>query len=217
MQIPQVYLLAGLGFDKRIFSNLNILNANINYLEWLEPEPNECMENYICRMTDQIDNTKKPIVLIGHSFGGIIIQNISKLIEINKVIIISSIKSKDEMPGTLKFFKILPLYKLFTKELILKSFPLWARAFGYNSEKGRNLFVQMISNCSDNYFKWAMDKIVHFEGIKLSTKIFHIHGSRDKTFPIGRIKNPIPIEDGSHFMVFSKGEEISEVINKELI
>ena len=214
MFTPQLYFLAGLGFDERIFSNLQLENCHINYINWLEPETNETLENYVIRMSQQIPQNDNPIILIGHSFGGIIIQQISKFLKAEKVIIISSIKSKEEMPITLKFFKYVPLYKYFNKKLILKSFPVWARAFGYNSEKGRNLFVHMISNCTDNYFKWAMDKIVNWNGNDNSNKIIHIHGTRDKTFPIKRIKDPIIIPDGSHFMVFSKAEEVSEVLNK---
>lgn len=210
----QIYLLAGLGFDKRIFYNLELKRVEINYLEWLEPEVNESFENYIGRMAEQIDTGHDKLILAGHSFGGIVVQKLAKLFNPEKTIIISSIKSKSEMPITLKFLRVFKLYNLFNQKLILMTFPIWARAFGYNSEKGRNLFVQMISNCSDNYFKWAMDKIVHFEGIEGIENLFHIHGTNDKTFPIGKIIDPYLIKDGSHFMVFSKPEEVSEILNK---
>ena len=214
MDQPTIYFLAGLGFDKRIFEKLILQNVIIKHLKWIEPEPNEDFDNYIKRIADQISSDNTRIILVGHSFGGIVVQKISKLIPTEKVIIISSIKSKQEMSIPLKLFKYFPLYKMFNQKVILRSFPFWARAFGYNSEKGRNLFIQMISSCSDNYFKWAMNKIVHFEGIDEVKNLYHIHGTNDKTFPIKRIKNPIPIKDGSHFMVYSKTEEVSEVLNK---
>ena len=208
-----LYFLAGLGFDYRIFDNLELQSGEINHLSWLEPKDKESLDNYVIRISEQIDKTK-PFILIGHSFGGIIVQEISKIIAPQKVIIISSIKSKDEIPFTLKFLKKIPLYKFFNQKLILKTFPIWARAFGYRSEKGRALFVQMISNCTDNYFRWAMDKIVNWEGNENANDVIHIHGSNDKTFFLKKIKNPIIIPDGSHFMVFSKAEEVSTVLNK---
>lgn len=212
----KIYFLAGLGFDKRIFYNLELQNVDIAYLDWLEPIKNESFEDYVTRISEQIKPSEKEIILAGHSFGGIVVQKLSQIIKTKKVIIISSIKSKSEIPITLRFLKYIKLYNFFNRELILRSFPIWARAFGYNSEKGRNLFVQMISNCSDNYFKWSMDKVVHFEGFEGINNLIHIHGTNDKTFPIGKIKDPIPIKDGSHFMVFSKPEEVSEVLNEEL-
>ena len=208
-----LYFLAGLGFDYRIFGNLELNSPRINYLSWMEPDDEESLDNYVKRISEQIDKTK-PFILIGHSFGGIIVQEISKIISPEKVIIISSIKSKEEIPVTLKFLKNIPLYKFFNQKLILATFPIWAKAFGYGSEKGRILFVQMISNCTDNYFRWAMDKIVNWSGNDNSDKVIHIHGSNDKTFFLNRIKDPIIIPDGSHFMVFSKAEEVSEVLNK---
>lgn len=213
MSNVNIYLLAGLGFDYRIFENLRLGNANINYINWLEPLSDESLDKYVLRMAEQI-KCKENIILIGHSFGGIIVQEISKIIKTEKVIIISSIKSKEEIPFTLKFLKKLPLYKFFNQKLILASFPIWARAFGYNSEKGRALFIQMISNCSDNYFRWSMDKIVNWAGNTQKENLIHIHGSNDKTFFIKNIKEPIIVPDGSHFMVFSKAEEVSEIINK---
>lgn len=214
MSTSEIYLLAGLGFDKRIFSNLSLRNVNVNHLEWLEPKSTESLNDYILRISDQIKPTDSQIILAGHSFGGIVVQKLSKVINCSKVIIISSIKSKDEIPIPLKFLKLFPLYRLINKKIILKSFPLWARIFGYNSEKGRMLFNQMISNSTDNYFQWSLDKIVNIQFDSAITNLTHIHGTRDKTFPIKKIKDPIAIKDGSHFMVFSKAEEVSEILNK---
>jgi pimeloyl-ACP methyl ester carboxylesterase len=216
MKKVQLYLLAGLGFDERIFYELNIENAQLNYLEWPEPGKNESFENYTKRIASQISTSDTPIVLVGHSFGGIVVQEIAKSVDAAKVIIISSIKSKEEMPITLKFLKMVPLYKFFNKKVILLSFPIWAVAFGYNSKKGRKLFKQMIGACSDNYFKWSMHQIVNYSGDNKLLNLTHIHGTRDKTFPISLIRDPIIIQDGSHFMVFSKAEEVSNVINDEL-
>lgn len=216
MRTPQIYLLAGLGFDERIFSELKINDAKLNFLKWLEPSRDESLESYVLRMAAQIQRTENPLILIGHSFGGIIIQKISEFIKPQKIIIISSIKLKKEIPVTLKFLKIIPLYKYFNKKLVLASFPVWARAFGYNSDKGRILFHKMISGCTDNYFRWAMHKIVNFEENKNFENLIHIHGTRDKTFPIKLIKDPIIIKDGSHFMVYSKADDVSEILNREI-
>ncbi|MEE9431623.1 MAG: hypothetical protein V3V16_11315 [Melioribacteraceae bacterium] len=212
-----LYLLAGLGFDERIFYNLKLDNVNIHYLKWLEPNDNEPLGEYVKRMAEQISSSENQIILIGHSFGGIIVQGISKTIDTKKIILISSIKSKEEIPITFRLLKIFPLYKLINTNLIIKSFPIWARLFGYNSEKGRKLFVEMLSSCTDNYFKWAMNKITHWSGDNSELKnLTHIHGSIDKTFPLHLIKNPIVVNDGSHFMVNSKAEIISEILNKEI-
>ncbi|MCW8850061.1 MAG: hypothetical protein OQJ81_08815, partial [Melioribacteraceae bacterium] len=84
MEKPHVYLMPGLGFDERIFYNLQFENAVPHYLKWEEPQINESLANYVKRISEQINNTK-PFILIGHSFGGIIVQEISKIITTEKV------------------------------------------------------------------------------------------------------------------------------------
>ncbi len=212
-----LYMLPGLGFDERIFNNLNITNANIKYLKWLEPNSNEILESYVKRISKQIEETKEPIILLGHSFGGIIVQEISKLLHVKKIILVSSVKSEYEMPIKIRLMKFLPYYKVLNKNLILKSFPFWARLFGYNTEKGRKLFIEMLSNSSDNYLRWSLKTISQWKQTnKRLPEIIQIHGTRDKTFPIKLVKRPLVIEDGSHFMVYSKADEVSDVINKNL-
>jgi len=213
---PQLYLLAGLGFDQRIFYNLQINYGKINYLDWLEPSKNKTLGHYVLRIAEQIEPGKSPIILIGHSFGGIIVQEMSKLISAEKVIIISSIKSKSELLAILNFLRIIPLYKFLSKQMILKSFPFWAKLFGYKSKKGRELFIDMISKCTTHYCRWSMDKIVNWNGTLVIKNLIHIHGSKDMTFPVRLIENLIVVKDGSHFMVYSKAEELSEFLNREL-
>ncbi|MBK7103886.1 MAG: alpha/beta hydrolase [Ignavibacteriae bacterium] len=213
-----LYFIPGLCFDKRIFENLNLNSQKITYLNWIEPRIKESLSNYVERITQQISNNENKIILIGHSFGGIVVQEISKIINVEKVIIISSIKLSKEKPFSLLMFKHLPVYKLFNKKLVLKTFPLWANLFGYNSDKGKTLFINMLNNCTDNYFRWAFDKIVNWENEKIiHPNLFHIHGTNDKTFPIKLISNPIIVEDGSHFMVNSKAEDLSKILNELIV
>ncbi|MFZ1292377.1 MAG: hypothetical protein WAR79_19945 [Melioribacteraceae bacterium] len=213
-----VYLLPGLCFDKRIFENLNLNVNNIIFLNWIEPELNENLINYIKRISKQIQISSEKIILVGHSFGGIVVQEISKFIIVEKVIIISSIKHSSEKPFSLLMFKHFPIYKLFNKKLVLKTFPLWANLFGYNSDKGKTIFRSMINNCTEKYFKWAFHQIVNWENTeKPKSYLHHIHGTNDKTFPIKLILNPISVQDGSHFMVHSKAEEISKILNELII
>ena len=61
-----------------------------------------------------------------------------------------------------------------------------------------------------------MDKIVNWNGNPKAKDVIHLHGSNDMTFPIILIKNPITIDGGGHFMVYSKAEKVSKVLNDNL-
>ena len=65
-----VYLLSGLGADKRVFEFLDLSDFKVNHIDWIEPIDNETIESYAQRLLIQI-TTDRPII-IGVSFGGII-------------------------------------------------------------------------------------------------------------------------------------------------
>ena len=80
------------------------------------------MSQYAKRITDKI--TKPDPVLIGVSFGGILVQEMAQFITARKVIIISSVKNNLEFPKRLKVIKATKAYKLF-HQLGLQMLKVW--------------------------------------------------------------------------------------------
>ena len=83
----KIYFLAGLCFEKEIFENLTLNSSQINFLNWIEPQKKESLSSYTEKISKQIVIDENEIVLIGHSFGGIIMQEISKIIPVKKAMI----------------------------------------------------------------------------------------------------------------------------------
>ena len=109
-----IYLVPGLAASSKIFEFLNFDEDkfSIHLLEWLLPKgSNEPLENYAYRMSLLVK--QQDAVLIGVSFGGILVQEMSKFLNPKKVIIISSVKSYNELPNHLKLLKKTKAYKLF--------------------------------------------------------------------------------------------------------
>jgi pimeloyl-ACP methyl ester carboxylesterase len=215
---PIVYLLPGLGLSPEIYSQLE-LEAEVHYLKWLDPQKKETLASYAARIASEIDTTQGEVILIGHSFGGITMQEISKIVPTKKVIIISSIKSEREKPATLKFWlKVFPVYQLAGKKVILNSFKNWGTAHGYDTPASKEVFRSSVEQLSNYYFKWATQQVCKWkkEGT-YPAPIIHIHGTKDKTFPLRKIKNlDYIVQNGSHVMLYNKGQKISTIINSEL-
>ena len=210
----KVYLIPGLGFDYRIFSELKLNAKSVNYIEYLNPLEKESLQIYVSRLIEHNLKSSEAITLVGHSFGGIIAQEIAKQITVKKIILISSIKSKRENPFHFTIISTIGIHKLFFKKWTLKTFPFWAKFHGYETEVIQKLFVKMIGQHSDEYLQWALYQLSIWKGIEnLKTPIIHIHGENDKTFPINLIENPIVIKSGTHVMVYNKAKEISDLIN----
>ena len=82
-----VYLMPGMGANPRIFEFLSLSERyNVNFLTWISPHKNESLQDYAKRMCFRVKH-QNPI-LVGVSFGGILVQEMASHIQCNKVIII---------------------------------------------------------------------------------------------------------------------------------
>ena len=140
----------------------------------------------------------------------------SKYLHTKKVIIISSIKSNKELPKRLKIIQKTKIYRLFPTYAIENIEGFFKYAFGDFAKKRVKLYKEYLSVRDENYLKWAIYNVLHWEQKKPLNSIVHIHGSNDKIFPIKHIKNYIPIENGTHVMIINKAKKISTIIMDSL-
>jgi len=130
-KIP-VYFMPGLAAGPTIFENIKLPEDQFEmyFLEWFLPSENETIESYALRMTQKITHDNP--VLIGVSFGGVLVQEMAKIIQTRKVIIISSVKSKGEFPSRFKIARNTKAYKLIPTQLLADIEKLVKYAFGDN-------------------------------------------------------------------------------------
>ena len=84
-----IYFVPGLGANTKIFEFITLPeNFELHFLDWKIPlTQNESIKSYAERMCNEIKH-ENPI-LIGVSFGGVMVQEMSKIINTKKVFIIS--------------------------------------------------------------------------------------------------------------------------------
>lgn len=212
------YFIPGLGFNEEVIAPIVSYGLDIKTINWIEPKKNETVPEYAKRMSISIKRTQRPIILIGHSFGGIIAQEISRIMSIDQIILISTCKSRSENSLILKSISPLQINRIIKKDFILRTFPLWSKNYGYETLDEINLFKSMIKNNTDTYLNWAVKSISNWEReFKNNTPIIHIHGDKDRTFPIKNIKDITHIvRGGNHFMIYKKAKEIAEILEKYL-
>ena len=207
-----LYMIPGLGLDRRIFSKLHVEVDQIVYLDWIEPEFKETIEHYASRMASKIEDPLNAI-LLGHSFGGVMALKIAEQIHPELVILVSSPKNGKEVPGLFQILQWLPVYKMYSNKLRDKTLPYWSYFFGIKTKEEQQFFKNMLSNTSNHYREWAIEQLVKFKHDEGSQKIVHIHGCDDKIFPTSKIEHSICVEGGDHFMIWKKPDEISNLIN----
>lgn len=214
----KVYFIPGLGYDCQIFKHLDLGEVETECIEWIEPKKVESIRDYAQRLFAQVVEEEK-VVLIGHSFGAVVAQEFAQLKKVDKIILLSSIQSSEELPFFLRVLSPLGLYKLFNKEFSIRTVKYWGRGHGFANAVDQELFKSMVGKHSNHYLQWALHALSSWQSptLPIQTQLTQIHGTADKTLPIGSInKADILIEGGSHIMVYHQAPRISEILVGEI-
>lgn len=213
-----VYFMPGLGASPTIFERIQLPSDifEMHLLEWLLPKNEETLEDYALRMAKNVKHDKA--ILVGVSFGGILVQEMKAFLNTRKVIIISSIKSNVELPRKMKIAKITKAYKLIPTKL-LKNIEVFAKfSFGSSIVKQRlKLYERFLSVRDKSYLDWAIENIINWKRTEIDTKIIHIQGDEDEVFPIKYIKNAIIVKGGTHIMILTKYRWLNDNLPKIML
>ena len=212
-----IYFVPGLAANSSIFEYIELPKDlyKLHYLEWLVPEKeSETIEAYAQRMVAHIKH--KNVILIGASFGGVMVQEMKKICKPKKVVIISSIKSKNEMPARMHFVQKTKAHKILPTKVFSNIEKYEKLAFG-KMLKGRvKLYKKYLSMRDELYLPWAIDTILNWKREITDPDIIHIHGTQDFIFPIENIKDCIKVEGGTHIMLLTQAKEISAILKEQL-
>jgi pimeloyl-ACP methyl ester carboxylesterase len=209
----KVYLISGLGADSRLFKNIRLpSNHEITLVDWHIPNLTDTLTTYAQSIVKQYhiqDNS----TIIGVSLGGMISVEIAKQVKLDKVILISSIKTDSEAPWYFKSFRNLPFYKAIPGRLMTLAGFLIKPVFGKMTLYDVDLFKSMLRNSSPIFLKWAMRAVLYWQNAVEIPNLYHIIGDKDLVFPHQNIKNPTAvIKGGTHIMVFDKAGEINALL-----
>ncbi len=211
-----VYFISGLGADERVFQFLKLPSIERKFIKWIETRKKENINDYALRLIEQIDTTQE-VILIGVSFGGIIAQEIGKLINCKKIIIISSIKIDAEFSWQMKLARKTQIHTIVPTCLLIWSNKLSADYyFGTETKQESFLLQQIILDTDPVFMRWAIHQIMNWRNESYPSNLIHIHGAKDRIFPINCIKNSIEIPNGGHFMIVNKVTEIEHLIFEHL-
>ncbi len=209
-----IYAIPGLGTTEKLYVNTKIEGVEIIVLKWPEVNKNDTMQSYAKKFISQID-TSVPFCLLGVSFGGMLCTELSKIISPQKTFLISTCKSRKELPWFIKMMKHISLHKIISEKQHRKMAyqGRWMIGFGkaYIPE-----FLGMVNSMTENYFKYCINIIVNWEGKEPLKNSIHIHGDADRLLWYKYVKSDYTIKQGSHAMVVFKAEEINTIIKKEL-
>jgi len=209
--------MPGLAANPSIFDNLSLPENKfeLHKLFWEIPLKNETISDYALRMTNKIKHDN--IVLLGVSFGGILVQEMSKHINLRKLFIVSSVKTKHELPKRFKVLKATKAYKLLPTQLASNLDLLAKFSFGNLIKKRIDLYKKYLSVNNKYYLDWSIEQVINWEQDYVIPEAIHIHGDKDHVFPHHCITNCITVKNGTHIMIIDKYKWFNENLPKLIL
>ena len=213
-----VYFMPGMAASSSIFERIHLPTETfeMHFLEWVLPNKNESLKEYAKRMAKNIKHEN--VILVGVSFGGILVQEMKPFVNPKKVIIISSIKSNAELSRQMKVAKSTKAYKLIPTKLFENIEFLAKFTFGSSILKQKmKLYEKFLSVRDKLYLDWAIEQIINWNRTEIDNEVIHMHGDDDEVFPIKNIKNCISVKGGTHIMIITKYRWFNENLPKIML
>lgn len=181
-------------------------------LPWLTPSPDEPIGDYAGRMRTGI-RAERP-VLVGVSFGGMMAIEMAKELPGATVVILSSVSDDRQIPLWIKIGG-----RLYPRRLIsgLKK-PGWRPSrledhfLGVETIDDRLLVNEFRNTVQDGYVHWAIRTIARWRNRWKPASFYHIHGGRDRIFPLRKVRATHVVGDGGHLMVYNRAEAVSGIL-----
>ena len=205
-----VYLMPGMAANSSIFKNINLPEERFeqHLLDWFVPDKGMTFSEYAQEMCKKIHHSNA--VIIGVSFGGMLVQEMAKYKSFRRLIIVSSVKTKSELPKRLIFARYTKIHKLLPTGMVNNLELVSKYAFGEVVTKRLELYEQYLSIRDKYYLDWSIDQIVNWSQTSYQPDIVHIHGEKDVVFPIQHIKNCIIVANGTHTMIIHRYKWFNE-------
>ena len=158
--IIHVYMMPGMAANTSIFDFITLGNLfEIHRLDWLTPNKNETLTSYAMRMCEKVTHPNP--VLVGVSFGGVLVQEMSKLISCRNVIIVSSVRSHKEFPIHMRITRKTKAYRFFPTQWVDNLEDFVGFMFGPATRNRKDLDQKYRSVRLPGYLGCALESVFH--------------------------------------------------------
>lgn len=211
-----IYFISGLGADWRMFQLLKLPEDQpYEHIHWLEPfNQDEPIQAYAQRIRDQIKDSNP--ILIGLSFGGVVAIELSKMMAVKMVILISSLDTHHGLPKLYRLLGSMHLHKFTPFWLIRSLHPLGPWFFGARTPFEKKLLKEVILSTDEKYLRWSLGQLFTWRQRELIPDLVHLHGTKDRVLPLKDRPGLIKIKGGEHLMVLHQADQISSILRKIL-
>lgn len=206
-EIP-MYLFPGMSAQYPIFHKLIPLLPTSTVIHYPTPEAGESLSHFASRIAEQLTSE---CFVAGVSFGGIVAQEVARVIRVRACFLISSIRGPHELPPWLRVWRGIGATNC---ERLLNEVGRFTTLLPAGLCTRSTLRLRKFSGASGVWYRWATSAVLGWQPQfnRSEVPLIQIHGDADMTFPI-RYTNPdIVVRNGLHALPVSHPDAIAKAI-----
>lgn len=205
----KVYLLPGIGCDRRLYQRIDLAGLDTVFLDW--PDfPLGCSLGSIARELSARVDVDEPHILVGVSMGGMVAQELAALTNPVKVVLISSWIGPHEWPLHARLGSTFKLHHLITHFTAWASWPV-KRVLGRRDRATDRLLWEMARKETARKIRTGTGAILRWQGSPWKGRVVRIHGDADRVVPL-RFPVDHVVSGGAHIMVLTRAEEVTRAL-----
>lgn len=210
-----LYLLPGLGADRRMYAGQRGRIPNFRVIEWDPPRRGESIRAYATRFAKRIP--PGPFAIGGVSLGGVIAQEIAALRRPEALIIIATLKSSREIFAPFRLGRLAPDWAFDFVTWGSQNFaPLAAPLYGSRGRHTRAI-ARMLADADPRFVSWARRAILDWEAPGTAgIPTLQIHGTRDVLLWPKDTSGIVWIQGAGHLMNMTHAARVNREIRRFL-
>ena len=172
------------------------------------------MADYARKLREQVQEDE-PFLLLGVSFGAMVISELAELTQPAHTFVVSSAKTRFEVPGFYQYIRFLPK---------VIPYPVWQQAFYKSRVRKTDLdeeelrpIREMIYDSEPDLFRWATSAVLRWEREKRVANLSHIHGTKDPIFPPKYVQPDRWLPEGNHFLINTHSDTIVQWVQEKAL
>jgi pimeloyl-ACP methyl ester carboxylesterase len=210
-----IILLPGIGLDERLYAAQSLAFPELRVPAWLRPRYFESLPSYAKRMAVTVD-PGGPCYVGGVSLGGMIALEMSRHLDCRGVFLISSIRSRDELPLWARFFAPWAWVVPPRADVIASTagkLTLWT--IGRFLPARWRMFCVHLSKTRATILPWACRAAVRWRPTgKYAAPIHHLHGDQDPIFPHHHTQATQIVPRGGHLLTLTHPFVVNEFLRQ---
>jgi pimeloyl-ACP methyl ester carboxylesterase len=203
-------LLPGMAADERLFEPQRRALPGLIVPSWIAPAHREPLPSYARRMAFAI-RPASPSLVGGASFGGMVALEMASHIGLAECVLISSIRSPAEMPWRLRVLR--PLASIGPERLGSRAgwAARWLPPFMPRVTARR---LGRLAAPQSAFLRWACWAVLRWQPTPAArqVRVFQIHGSADRTFPLWYTHPDKIVAGGGHLLTLTHPFEVNRFL-----